>query len=337
MVMATRHGMDTISSQWVKGKMVGSGSFATVHLAMNKSTGGLFVVKSPHSGKALDREVKILKTLNSSPYIVQCLGTEEKQGKLNIFMEYMAGGSLAELVHKFGGSLDEEVVRVYTREILLGLKHLHQHGIVHCDLKCKNVLLGSSGNVKLADFGCAKRVKEFANSGGTPLWMAPEVLRNESLDFAADIWSLGCTVIEMATGTPPWSRQVSNPITAVLRIAHGDEIPQFPSRFSKVGLDFLSRCLEREPNKRCTAEELLRHPFLSTRPSHEQYASSPASVLEAQDFNDDLYELKSSGGNDFSITNSFACYGVDPIGVAMCKQEDGAFGSSGNWITVRSA
>ncbi|XP_061375985.1 mitogen-activated protein kinase kinase kinase NPK1-like [Gastrolobium bilobum] len=329
--------------EWVKGKMVGCGSFGTVHLAMNKSTGGLFVVKSAHSGAGredLENEVKILKTLNSSPYIVQCLGTEEDQGNLNVFMEYMAGGSLADVAHKFGGSLDEEVVRVYTREILNGLNHLHQHGIVHCDLKCMNVLLGSSGNIKLADFGCAKMVKDFkglgglANSwqciGGTPLWMAPEVLRNEMLDFAADIWSLGCTVIEMATGRPPWSDEVSNPMAAVLRIARGDVLPQFPTHFSKEGLDFLSRCLEREPSKRCTAEELLSHPFVSRNsatPCQKECAFSPASVLEVQRFEDtyDLDELESPRGN------SFASYDD-----TEWQLKDSAFGSSGNWITVRS-
>ncbi|RDY14103.1 Mitogen-activated protein kinase kinase kinase NPK1, partial [Mucuna pruriens] len=310
-------------SEWMKGKVVGCGSFSTVHLAMNKSTGGLFVVKSPHEGvgrDALDKEIKILRTLNSSPYIVQCLGIQEDQGKLNIFMEYMAGGSLADVAHKFGGSLDEKVVRIYTREILHGINHLHQHGIVHCDLKCNNVLLGSSGNIKLADFGCAKRVKDLANSwqsiGGTPLWMAPEVLRNESLDFAADIWSLGCTVIEMATGKPPWANQLSNPITAVLNIAHGDRIPHFPSHFSKDGLDFLSRCMDREPKNRSTVKELLCHPFVSTTP-REQYASSPASVLEGQNFRDtyDLDELEGSEGNNFSETTSFAFHDDDPKGI----------------------
>lgn len=327
-------------SEWVKGKLVGCGSFGNVHLAMNKTTGGLFVVKSPHSRAerhALDKEVKILNTLNSSPYIVQCLGTEEEeedQGKLNVFMEYMAGGNLADMVHKFGGSLDEEVVRVYTREILHGLEHLHQHGIVHCDLKCKNVLLGSSGNIKLADFGCAKRVKEdSANCGGTPLWMAPEVLRNESLDFAADIWSLGCTVIEMATGTPPWAHQVSNPTTAVLMIAHGHGIPHFPPHFSKEGLDFLTRCFERHPNKRPTVQDLLTHPFIV---STKQYASSPTSVLEVQNFkdSDDELETCSDQGNHFSITNTtFAFHDDDLKGIPICKPEDI---SSGNWITVRS-
>lgn len=343
-------GMPPKPSEWVKGKLVGCGSFGTVHLAMNKSTGGLFVVKSAHLGcgrETLDHEVKMVKTLSSSPYIVQCLGTEEDQGDLNVFMEYMAGGSLADVAQKFGGSLDEEVVGVYTREILLGLKHLHQHGIVHCDLKCKNVLLGSSGNIKLADFGCATRVKGdggLANSwlsvGGTPLWMAPEILRNEMPDFAADIWSLGCTVIEMATGSPPWAGELSNPMAAMLKIAHGDGVPPFPTHFSRDGLDFLSRCLEREPKKRYTIEELLSHPFISgnsTRPSQKEYASSPPSVLEVQNF-EDTHDLESPEGNDFLTRNSFARYDIDePKGTTIWQHEDSApVRSSGNWITVRS-
>lgn len=360
-IIGGRHMAAMRLGEWVKGKMVGCGSFGTVHLAMNKSTGGIFVVKLAHPGsgagrEALENEVKILDTLNnpsssssSSPYIVQCLGTEEDhQGNLNVFMEYMAGGSLADVAQKFGGALDEEVVRVYTREILRGLSHLHRHGIVHCDLKCKNVLLGSSGNIKLADFGCAKRVKDLKQwqwqwqwhcTGGTPLWMAPEVLRDGTLGFAADIWSLGCTVIEMATGRPPWADEVvSNPVVAMLRISHGDGVPQFPSHFSKEGLDFLARCLEREPNKRCTTGELLSHPFVSTstRPSRKDYASSPASVLEVQVF-EDAYDSDDESdqrpeGNDFS----FVCHDILQ-GTTIWQPEDNnnALGSSGNWITIR--
>jgi mitogen-activated protein kinase kinase kinase 17/18 len=367
-------------SEWMKGKMVGCGSFGCVHLAMNKSTGGLFVVKKAHSeaGRdALENEVNILNTLNSSPspYIVQCLGTDydHQDNQLHVFMEYMSGGSLADVSHKFGGSIDEDVVRVYTRQIVHGLYHLHQHGIVHCDLKCKNVLLASSGNVKLADFGCAKRVKKNMNmnksssyiiaNGGTPLWMAPEVLlmKNDSsindesrvvVDFAAaDIWSLGCTVIEMATGRPPWVDDdlisISNPMAAMFKIACGDGIPQFPIHFSQEGFDFLRRCLVRDPKKRSTAQELLNHPFLvsTTLTHHKHYsASSPASVLEVHQFedtydddddddddSDDNDELVSpAGGNHFSITKEFLC----PQGTTMWQLEDSASGN--HWITIRS-
>lgn len=353
---------------WVKGKVVGSGSFGSVHLAINKSNGGLFVVKSANSeaGRhALHNEFNILNTLNYSPYIVQCLGTEyQHQGAINnVFMEYMSGGSLADVAHNFGGSLDEQLVRLYTKHILLGLNHLHQHGIVHCDLKCKNVLLASSGNVKLADFGCARRIKSSSSSSsssccGTPLWMAPEVLllhnnTNEKLDLdlaAADIWSLGCTVIEMATGRPPWidhlhDSSTSNPMAALFKIARGNAIPQFPLHFSKEGIDFLSRCLERDPNKRSTAHDLLSHPFINLSTHHKHCsASSPAAVLEVHKFehtyddfdvdvdsDDKILQQSPTRLNHFHITNQFLC---SQLGTTIWQLEDRASGN--HWITIRS-
>ncbi|KAI4296161.1 hypothetical protein L6164_036142 [Bauhinia variegata] len=340
--------------KWVKGKLIGSGSFGTVHLAISKSTGGLFVVKQSRSDaglEALENEVKILKSLKSSPYIVQCLGIEKSEGNLSVLMEYMAGGSVADVAQKFGGSLEEEVVRLYTREMLKGLKYLHHHGIVHCDIKCKNVLLGSSGDIKLADFGCAKRLEDLKGSGGlmkslnsiggTPLWMAPEVLRNERLDSAADIWSLGCTVIEMATGRPPWGSDVTNPMAALLKIARGNEIPQFPSHFSKEGLDFLAKCLERDPAKRWTADKLLNHPFVSgksRRSSQREHACSPSSVLEVQRFDDgyDSDEAETPEGDDFSTRKPFTWRHGEGKATALWPWGDSKFGSSGNWIAVRS-
>ncbi|RVW77533.1 Non-lysosomal glucosylceramidase [Vitis vinifera] len=157
-----------------EGKMVGSGSFGTVHLAMSKATGGLFVVKSAQEGpglKSLENEATMLEKLHS-PYIVRCMGRDsfvgrQGEGRLNLFMEYMAGGSLSNVADKFGGILEEKVIRLYTREILQGLKYLHKNEIVHCDLKCQNVLLGSSGNVKLADFGCAKRLRDLKSKGAS--------------------------------------------------------------------------------------------------------------------------------------------------------------------------
>ncbi|CAK8530111.1 unnamed protein product [Lathyrus sativus] len=362
---------------WVKGKIVGTGSFGSVHLAMNKSTGGLFVAKTANSDAgrdALQNEVNILNTLKNSssqspsPYIIQCLGSEydhQDNNKLHVFMEYMAGGSLADALHNFGGSFDEHVVRLYTRQILLGLYHLHQQGIVHCDLKCKNVLLSSSGTVKLADFGFAKRISKDSstdkspssviNNGGTPLWMAPEVLLatnvkdERAVDFAAaDIWSLGCTVIEMATGRPPWVHDdlvsISNPMSAMFKIACGDGIPQFPSHFSQEGFDFLRKCLARDPNKRSTAKDLLNHPFLvaNTLTYHKRYCnSSPAAVLDVHQFEDDYdgddesydYEEKlpsPEGRNKLLMGNDF----VSPQGKTIWQQEDSASGN--HWITIRS-
>jgi serine/threonine protein kinase len=349
--------------EWVKGKLVGSGSFGTVHLAMNKATGGLFVVKSAWSGaglQALQNEAKILESLNSR-YVVRCIGRDMLIGsngehKLNVFMEYMAGGSLSDVAEKFGGVLEEEVIRLYTREILHGLKYLHENGIVHCDIKCKNVLLCSSGNIKVADFGCAKRIKEIKSNGGvagswkslsgTPLWMAPEVLRNEGLDFASDIWSLGCTVIEMATGRPPWSDEVSNPIAAVMKIACGNERPKFPTQLSKEGVDFLAKCLERDPKKRWTSEELLNHPFVVSGNSmrmqtRKEHTCSPSSILGIGIYDsDDSNDSDDSGStnlDEFPSKNPFSrC--CDERNRTEIEEQVGSDlqASSEIWVTVRS-
>ncbi|KAL5993272.1 hypothetical protein ACLOJK_014196 [Asimina triloba] len=303
--MAGKHSTSPRPLAWVKGNAIGRGSFGVVNLAMNKSNGELFVVKSassPAGFRSLQNEAGILKDLDS-PHVVRCLGqdvAEEAEGgsrKFNLFMEFMAGGSLSDIAKRFGGALDESVIRSYTREILHGLAYLHRNGIVHCDLKCKNVLLGSSGNIKLADFGAAKRLDPSAADAdadsnnfwqsmcGTPLWMAPEVLRKEGLDFASDIWSLGCTVIEMATGRPPWGDDVSNPLAAVYKIACSEEIPQLPAGFSAEGLDFLRKCLEREPRKRCSSSQLLSHPFVTAEGGGKgDDADSPTSVLDEREW-----------------------------------------------------
>ncbi|KAL3843643.1 hypothetical protein ACJIZ3_001046 [Penstemon smallii] len=291
--------------EWVKGKIIGSGSFGTVSLAMDNATGALFVAKSAESEAgimSLKHEANILDNLDS-PYIIKCIGSDLSNGEngkkeYSLFFEYMAGGSLSDVAQKFGGALDEKVIRLYTREILHGLKYLHKNGIVHSDVKCKNVLLGLSGTVKLADFGCAKKLTNKKPNtkissrdliGGTPLWMAPEVLRNEGLDFSADIWSLGCTVIEMATGKQPWGNDMSNPMAEVLKIAKGNEVPKFPGHLSLEGFDFLAKCLERDPRKRWTSEKLLGHPFVAGEnfsPRNED-AFSPAGVLDVRNYDTD--------------------------------------------------
>ncbi|XWS67448.1 hypothetical protein CRYUN_Cryun04dG0007300 [Craigia yunnanensis] len=355
-----RHCSFPLPGEWVKGKVIGSGSFGTVHLAMNKVTGALFVVKSAESCsglKSLENEATILEVLNS-PFIVQCMGRElskESNGdrKISIFMEYMAGGSLSDVAEKFGGALDEEVIRLYTQQILCSLKYLHENGIVHCDLKCKNVLLGSSGNVKLTDFGCAKRPKDMKDNGelgrswqpvgGTPLWMAPEALRNEGLAYASDIWSLGCTVIEMATGRPPWSDEISNPVAAILKIACSNQMPRFPSHFSREGLDFLSKCLERHPKRRWTAEELLEHPFIlgtSVRNSKIDGSCSPSSILDIgmYDCDYDSDESRSSNEGESLYINPFSTrHCIQRKGTGIRQQaESGSKPLDDHWITVRS-
>jgi len=348
-----------LPGEWDRGKMIGSGSFGVVHLGINKSNGSLFVVKSSKSqegNQSIENETKILESLDS-PYIVQCLGKyvsfgENGNPKTNLFIEYMAAGSLRNVTEKLGGKLHEQVIRLYTSEILKGLKYLHDNGIVHGDLKSQNVLLGSCGNLKLADFGCAKQPtsKNGATNHkflcGTPLWMAPEVLRNEGLDFSADIWSLGCTIIEMATGKSPWGDLgASNPMAAILKIASSNQKPTFPREFSKEGLNFLKKCLVRTPERRWSVDELLNHPFITGEPEAQntqekqvyQHMYSPLSVLDAE-LNDNGYESDSSDGSVEMKLASKIPFSVrryeKRTSLQKCTQNEMV--SQENWVTVRS-
>lgn len=209
----------------------------------------------------------------------------------NVFMEYVPGGALSDEIRRRGNRLDEDWIRLYTRQIVLGLEYLQFNGLVHCDIKSENVLIREDGAV-IADLGCAKSVH--GNGGGsvfsgTPVFMAPEVARGEEQGFPADVWALGCTVIEMATGRNPWP-EVDDPVSALYRIGFSGDVPEFPMWLSKNGRDFLDKCLRRNPRERWTAKELLEHPFLepNSKQLKEFPVKSPTSVLDDQSFWDSL-------------------------------------------------
>ncbi|XP_002967055.2 mitogen-activated protein kinase kinase kinase 17 [Selaginella moellendorffii] len=320
MAMAMENQQQKQGFSWIRGKAIGAGSFGTVSLAVNRADGSLFAVKSAEMGNsgeiaALENERQILESLDC-PQVIRCLGGDDtaaepsKPAMKNVFLEYMPGGSLVDLMAKLGGKLDESLVRIYTRGILQGLEFLHRSGIVHCDIKGKNILVGCE-SVKLADFGAAKRVGAKSMAGGvkgTPLWMAPEAVRQEEQGAASDIWSLGCTVIEMLTGKAPWGEAVSgsNPMVAMYKIACSNEIPELPSFVSSAGRDFLAKCLCRDPCSRASAEELLRHPFVSGEMAAEEKEEeekieaasvtpiSPRSPLDFSRF----FSIKSSATGD---------------------------------------
>ncbi|KAK7269332.1 hypothetical protein RIF29_22057 [Crotalaria pallida] len=265
--------------RWRKGQLIGCGAFGQVYMGMNLDSGELLAVKqvliasnSAFKDKAqahikeLEEEVKLLKDL-SHPNIVRYLGTVREEDTINIFLEFVSGGSISSLLGKFG-AFPEAVIRTYTKQLLLGLEYLHKNGIMHRDIKGANILVDNKGCIKLADFGASKQVVELATiSGaksmkGTPYWMAPEVILQTGHDFSADIWSVGCTVIEMATGKPPWSQQYQE-VAALFHIGTTKSHPPIPDHLSVEGKDFLLKCLQKEPNLRASALELLHHPFLT--------------------------------------------------------------------------
>eukprot|EP00301_Raphidiophrys_heterophryoidea_P006520 c12626_g1_i2.p1 GENE.c12626_g1_i2~~c12626_g1_i2.p1 ORF type:complete len:1006 (+),score=281.74 c12626_g1_i2:443-3460(+) len=187
---------------------------------------------------------------------------------LAIVLEYVEGGALSGVVRKFG-SLPESLVRMYTRQILLGLAYLHKEGVIHRDIKGANILVTKNSSVKLADFGVASRLAK--NTGlaedspesvvGTPYWMAPEIIELSGVTSACDIWSLGCTIIELLTGAPPYFDL--QPMPALFRIVQDDH-PPLPNiaGLSNQLEDFLLQCFQKEPALRVSAQQLLRHPWV---------------------------------------------------------------------------
>jgi serine/threonine protein kinase len=294
---------------WKLGEELGRGAFGRVYLGFNLNNGELMAVKkldtkdmSQADLNETEKELKLLSSSNgtarlSHPNIVRYLGMERNTNSLCIFLEYVPGGSLKDLINKFG-VLPEPLLRVYTRQILLGLEFLHERGVAHRDIKGGNVLITNEGVIKLADFGASKlsagtitgqSILTMSNESGssmesgsglkgTPCWMSPEVIKGECKSVKqwqkADVWSLGCTVLEMANGKPPWS-EFSNPLTAMYHIAMVGSTPTFPKSMSQEGLYFLSQCFERDVTQRPLITKLLQDKFVCNLPSTPTTPTTP--------------------------------------------------------------
>ncbi|KAG5618739.1 hypothetical protein H5410_018563 [Solanum commersonii] len=273
---------------WYRGAMVGKGSFGCVYLATLKNPKlnysyfpPVMAVKSAEvsvSG-SIQKEKEVLNNIKGCPYIIRCFGDETTTGQngamvYNLLLEYGSGGTLAERINKSG--LSEFEVRNHTRSMLRGLLCIHTIGYVHCDMKPENVLLvpnSSKGStefkVKIGDLGLAKRENQSKKRRlepywrGTPMYLSPEAVADNVQECPADIWALGCIVLEMLTGKPPWDRDDDMDAEDVLRkIGGGKELPKIPGNLSKDAKDFLKGCFVRNPRYRWTAEMLLNHPFV---------------------------------------------------------------------------
>lgn len=258
-------------SHWKKGKMLGRGTFGHVYVGFNSDSGEMCAMKevtlfddakSKESAKQLMQEIVLLSRLRH-PNIVQYYGSKTVEDKLYIYLEYVSGGSIYKLLQDYG-QFGEPAIRNYTQQILSGLAFLHSKHTVHRDIKGANILVDPNGRVKLADFGMAKHIAGQScplSFKGSPYWMAPEVIKNSSgCNLAVDIWSLGCTVLEMATTKPPWSQYEG--VAAMFKIGNSKELPTIPDDLSDEGKDFIRLCLQRNPLNRPTAAELLDHPFV---------------------------------------------------------------------------
>ncbi|RDW57158.1 serine/threonine-protein kinase [Aspergillus mulundensis] len=248
------------------GDCLGRGAFGSVYRALNWNTGETVAVKQikladlPKSElRVIMLEIDLLKNLDH-PNIVKYQGFVKSAETLNIILEYCENGSLHSIAKNFG-RFPETLVGVYMSQVLHGLLYLHDQGVIHRDIKGANILTTKEGLVKLADFGVASRTTGLNESSvvGTPYWMAPEVIELTGATTASDIWSLGCTVIELLEGKPPYYNL--QPMQALFRIVHDDH-PPLPQGASPAVKDFLMQCFQKDPNLRVSARKLLKHPWI---------------------------------------------------------------------------
>ena len=258
------------------GKVLGKGSFGTTYECGLKSC-RMVCVKVIELGdmndteelESLRQEIIVMQRLEH-PNIVQYYGTtEDKAAKtINIFMELVGQGSLNTYMKKFP-RVPYDTAKDWARQMLVGIKYLHDHKVVHRDIKGANILVTQTGVLKLADFGCSKAIDQTVSKTrgcqtmvGTPYWMAPEVLKCEPYGTKSDIWSIGCTIVEVVTGKAPWP-EMDNMWAAVYKIANSSgPPPTIPKDCPSKMLAFLNRCFERDPRKRASADELLGHAWL---------------------------------------------------------------------------
>jgi len=285
-----------IFNRYRKGEVIGHGATAVVYKGMDQDTGQLVAIKEinlhddssdQHQKKdvALDKEAQILQRLQH-PNIVGYLGVAMQNSYMYIYQEWVPGGSVASIIRAFGGALSPNVAAAYARHVATGLEYLHTNGIIHRDLKSANVLVTELGVAKLSDFGTSlimlgipsgRSTRDQMNGGartfvGTPLFMAPEILRGESYGRKADVWSFGGFLYEMLTGSPPY-KDIFRSLPELIAHAVSPTTQRLKPDLSNnlinnTNQTLLSQCFSFEPKDRPTAKQLLNHPALADAALH---------------------------------------------------------------------
>ncbi|EEB09272.2 STE/STE11/CDC15 protein kinase Cdc7 [Schizosaccharomyces japonicus yFS275] len=269
------------------GDCLGKGAFGTVYRGLNMQNGETVAVKKIKLSKMLktnlqviQTEIELLKKLDH-PNIVKYRGTFKTDDSLCLVLEYCENGSLHSICKSFG-KMPEHLVAVYTSQVLQGLVYLHDQGVIHRDVKGANILTTKDGTLKLADFGVATQSNGFDDRAvvGSPYWMAPEVIELNGATTSSDVWSVGCTVIELLEGKPPYFDL--DPAPALFRMVKDDH-PPIPANISQAAKDFLLECFQKDPNLRVSSRKLLRHPWVK---AHRITTKFSEAIDEVQRYNE---------------------------------------------------
>eukprot|EP00760_Papus_ankaliazontas_P038946 PhM_4_TR9430/c0_g1_i1/m.60276 len=290
------------SCVWERLEKLGSGAFGQVYKAKDLTTGGIMAVKvikisaedrdAEQKVTDLVNEVALLRTLEHEN-IIHYLYCERGDGCINVFMEYANGGTVSDVVSEHTLLTPQKAIP-YLRELLRAVAFLHENNIMHRDIKCANLML-ANGKVKLGDFGTACQLTEKEPTTnemkGTLRFMAPEVAKEEQYGLACDVWSIGCTLVEMLTGKQPMPHIEGNylqVIAALCRMEHGESIPIPDSITHVLARNFIANCLHVDPAMRPSVKTLLSDPFLTHNDLEdrkmEMFAPSGAAAMGAASF-----------------------------------------------------
>ena len=277
------------------GEVIYDGSRCVIYKGLDTNIGELICVKryrDKNNSEEYQKEIDVYNLINlqENENIVKFYGFKNDEESSFILLEHAGGDSLKKIIKLYGGSLNEKIIRNYTKQILNALSFLHTNiKVAHRDLKCENIILDKNGIIKLIDFGCAgimdkpeKKIDEqnsennneneenknvdpdkpFYEFKGSWPWCAPEILLRQYYGTKCDIWSLGCAIIEMG-GMEPWNNTINGYYQYITIVGKSENKPEIPKQFSYELKDFLSNCLEKDPDKRADADKLLNHFFIT--------------------------------------------------------------------------
>ncbi|KAL1533153.1 Mitogen-activated protein kinase kinase 5 [Salvia divinorum] len=258
---------------------IGSGAGGTVYKVLHRPSAKIYALKVIYGNhedavrNQMRREIQILRDVDN-PNVVRCHNLIDHNGEIQVLLEYMDRGSLENRHIPNETSLSD-----LARQILCGLYYLHRRKIVHRDIKPSNLLINSRGVVKIADFGVsrilAQTMDNCNSSVGTIAYMSPERI-NTDLNhgrydgYAGDIWSLGVSILEFYLGKFPFSVGRQGDWASLMCAICMSQPPEAPPTASREFRDFIACCLQRDPAKRWTAAQLLRHPFIAPVSNHSQ-------------------------------------------------------------------